>query len=63
MRIDWDKETGEWRVFDETDTLTEKARHIVITGTCELVTDGTNHHGWLVSAGTIERRGDALYIR
>lgn len=63
MRIDWDKDTGEWRVFDEAGTPLDKARHIVIQGTCELITDGQKHHGWLISAGKLERRSDTLFIR
>lgn len=62
MRIDWDKETGEWRVWRENGFIAETARHLVVIGHCEFITEGQNHHGWAVAAGEITRRGDTLFI-
>ena len=63
MRLDWDKDSGDWRVFDERGVEIERSRRVIITAQCELVTDGQRQHGWLVTAGKCERRGDALFIK
>lgn len=62
MRIDWNKETGDWQIWSEAGIVLETARHIVISGTTELITEGQRHHGWAVTAGKIDRRGDTLFI-
>ena len=62
MRIDWDRESGDWQVWSESGVMLDKAHHVVISGVCELITEGQRHHGWAVTAGEINRRGDTLFI-
>lgn len=62
MKLDWDKETGDWRVFDMQDNLLAQARNVAISVPCELFTDGKNGHGWLIVKGKLDQRGNTLFI-
>ncbi len=63
MRIDWDKETGEWRVQDMQGNILAKSKHVRIEAPCELCTEHPKHHGWLVVAGAVEIRNATILIR
>lgn len=62
MRIDWNKETGGWQVFDDQGNKLDEAKQIYIGVPSQLITEGQKHHGWCVTAGKLERRGDLLLI-
>jgi hypothetical protein len=64
MKLDWDKEAGDWRVYDESGVLLARAAEIVIEGTTVLVNDARNRHGWAVTSGKIEQKQpDRIVIR
>lgn len=62
MQIDW--KDGKWRVFRiGTTELLDEAPHVVLMVRSELVIVDGGTHGWLIVSGTLERKGDTLFIR
>lgn len=55
MKIDWDKDNGDWRIFDMSGVLLDRAKEIVIEGTMVLVHDERERHGWAIADGKIKR--------
>jgi uncharacterized DUF497 family protein len=51
VKIDWDKDTGNWRIFDESDVELARAQEVVISGTTILV------------QGEWKRVGDRIVIK
>jgi hypothetical protein len=63
VKIDWLKNEG-WRVWSLDGTLLGVFPHIVLCGVnAELVMTDAGTHGYLVTAGRLDRRGDTLFIR
>jgi hypothetical protein len=63
MKIDWDKESGEWRIFDESGVELACSPEVVIEGITVLVHDERERHGWAVAVGTIERQANRIVIK
>ena len=61
MRIDWSQ--GWWQVWNLDGVLLGKFRRVVLAAPAELVNTDGNRHGWLVTAGKLEPRGDVALIR
>jgi len=62
LKIDWRKEGGYWQVWSLDGVLLESARRVILSVPCELVNTDRDTHGWLVTVGRLERRGDTLFI-
>jgi hypothetical protein len=63
VKIDWDKDTGDWRIFDESDVELARAPEVVISGTTILVHDKRERHGWAVCEGEWKRVVDRIVIK
>lgn len=63
MKIDWDKQSGQWNVFEESGVLLGKSPEVVILGTTTLIHDTRERHGWAIVRGKFEQRKDRIVIR
>lgn len=63
MKIDWDKQLGQWNVFEESGALLGKSPEVVILGTTTLIHDTKQRHGWAIVRGKFEQTGNRIIIR
>lgn len=63
MKIDWDKQTGQWNVYEESGVLLGKSPEVVILGTTTLVHDSRERHGWAIVRGKFEKTEKRIIIR